>query len=110
MEAAIDRIMQTYDMLANRTAAASEEARAKVTSYLTTLMEAGENRPPASTEACSIAETTSRSAAGPAPRRMPGVSASALASVPPDVKTTLRGSAPTAFATVARASSTSLRA
>ena len=29
MEAAIDRIMQTYDLLANRTAAASEEARAR---------------------------------------------------------------------------------
>ena len=42
MEAAIDRIMQTYDLLANRTAAASEEARAKVTNYLNTLMEAGE--------------------------------------------------------------------
>ncbi|OAF08786.1 MULTISPECIES: hypothetical protein [Bradyrhizobium] len=42
MEAAIDRIMKTYDLLANRTAAASEEARAKVTIYLNTLMEAGE--------------------------------------------------------------------
>ena len=45
MEAAIDRIMQTYDLLANRTAAASEEARAKVTTYLNTLMEAGEKDP-----------------------------------------------------------------
>ena len=34
MEAAIDRIMQTYDLLVNRTAAASDEARAKVTEYL----------------------------------------------------------------------------
>jgi hypothetical protein len=42
MEAAIDRIMQTYDLLANRTAAASAEARAKVTDYVTTLFEAGE--------------------------------------------------------------------
>lgn len=42
MEAAIDRIMMTYDLLMNRTAAASEEARAKVTDYLNTLFQAGE--------------------------------------------------------------------
>ncbi|KWV46908.1 hypothetical protein AS156_21030 [Bradyrhizobium macuxiense] len=42
MEAAIDRIMLTYDLLLNRTAAASDEARAKVTEYLRTLVEAGE--------------------------------------------------------------------
>jgi hypothetical protein len=42
MEAGIDRIMQTYDLLLNRSAAASEEARAKVTEYVTTLFEAGE--------------------------------------------------------------------
>jgi hypothetical protein len=42
MEAAIDRIMQTYDLLMNRSASASAEARAKVTSYLATLAEAGE--------------------------------------------------------------------
>lgn len=42
MEAAIDRIMLTYDLLMNRTAAASEEARAKVTDYLNKLFEAGE--------------------------------------------------------------------
>jgi hypothetical protein len=42
MEAAIDRIMQTYDLLVNRSAAASEEAREKVTQYLQTLVEAGE--------------------------------------------------------------------
>jgi hypothetical protein len=42
MEAAIDRIMQTYNLLANRTAAASAEARAKVTTYVNTLVEAGE--------------------------------------------------------------------
>ena len=34
MEAAIDRIMQTYDLLVNRSAAASAEARAKVTDYV----------------------------------------------------------------------------
>ena len=42
MEAAIDRIMTTYDLLMNRSAAASAEARAKVTEYLNTLFEAGE--------------------------------------------------------------------
>jgi hypothetical protein len=42
MEAAIDRIMQTYDLLMNRSAAASAEAREKVTQYLATLFEAGE--------------------------------------------------------------------
>jgi hypothetical protein len=42
MEAAIDRIMNTYDLLMNRTAAASSDARAKVTDYVTTLFEAGE--------------------------------------------------------------------
>jgi len=42
MEAAIDRIMQTYDLLQNRTSAASDEARAKVTEYVRTLFEAGE--------------------------------------------------------------------
>ena len=42
MEAAIDRIMMTYDLLMNRTAAASVEARAKVTDYVNTLFEAGE--------------------------------------------------------------------
>jgi hypothetical protein len=43
MEAAIERIMLTYDLLMNRSAAASAEARAKVTEYLTKLFEAGEN-------------------------------------------------------------------
>jgi hypothetical protein len=42
MEPAIDRIMMTYDLLLNRSAAASAEARAKVTEYLAKLMEAGE--------------------------------------------------------------------
>ena len=42
MQHAIDRIMLTYDLLMNRTAAASAEARARVTDYITTLFEAGE--------------------------------------------------------------------
>ena len=42
MEAAIDRIMQTYDLLMNCSATASDEARKKVTNYLNTLFEAGE--------------------------------------------------------------------
>jgi hypothetical protein len=42
LETAIDRIMQTYALLANRSAVASDEARAKVTEYLTKLFDAGE--------------------------------------------------------------------
>ena len=42
MQAAIDRIMQTYGLLVNQTAATSAEAREKVTEYLKTLSEAGE--------------------------------------------------------------------
>ena len=42
MEAAIDRIMQTYDLLVNRSSAANNEAREKVTDYVKTLFEAGE--------------------------------------------------------------------
>jgi hypothetical protein len=42
MEAAIDRIMQTYDLLVNCSATASAEARAKVTEYINTLFEGGE--------------------------------------------------------------------
>ena len=42
MEAAIDRIMMTYDLLMNRSAAASAEARTKVTTYINMLFEAGE--------------------------------------------------------------------
>ena len=45
MEAAIDRIMQTYDLLVNSTSAASDEARVKVTEYVTKLVEAGEKDP-----------------------------------------------------------------
>jgi hypothetical protein len=41
-QAAIDRIMHTYDLLASRSAAASAEARAKVTDYVNTLFEGGE--------------------------------------------------------------------
>jgi hypothetical protein len=43
MEAAIDRIMNTYALL--RSAAASEEARAKVREYVGKLFEAGEKDP-----------------------------------------------------------------
>jgi hypothetical protein len=42
MDSAVDRIMQTYDLLVNHTAAASAEARAKVTEYVAKLFEAGE--------------------------------------------------------------------
>jgi hypothetical protein len=45
MEVAIDRIMQTYALLANRTLDASSEARAKVTNYISTLFDAGEKDP-----------------------------------------------------------------
>jgi hypothetical protein len=45
MEATIDRIMLTYDLLVNRSAAASAEARVKVTDYVNTLFEAGEKDP-----------------------------------------------------------------
>ena len=45
MQAAIDRIMLTYDLLVNRSAAASTEARAKVTDYVNKLFEAGEKDP-----------------------------------------------------------------
>jgi len=39
---AIDQIMQTYDLLMNRSAAASSEARAKVIDYVNMLFEGGE--------------------------------------------------------------------
>jgi hypothetical protein len=41
-QAAIDRIMQTYDLLTSRSALASAEARAKVTEYVNMLFEGGE--------------------------------------------------------------------
>lgn len=40
--AAIDRIMQTYDLLVNRSTDANAEARIKVTDYINTLFEGGE--------------------------------------------------------------------
>jgi hypothetical protein len=42
MQTAIDRIMHTYDLMMSRTAAASEEARGKVTEYVRSLFEGGE--------------------------------------------------------------------
>lgn len=42
MDAAIDRIMTTYELLVNQTAAASAEARSKVTDYIRILFEGGE--------------------------------------------------------------------
>ena len=42
MQAAIDRIMQTYGLLVNQSAASSAEAREKVTEYVKTLFEGGE--------------------------------------------------------------------
>jgi hypothetical protein len=42
MNTAIDRIMQTYDLLLNRTQAAGDEARAKVTNYIQSLFDGGE--------------------------------------------------------------------
>jgi hypothetical protein len=46
METAIDRIMQTYAMLVNQSSAAAiNEARAKVTEYIGKLFEAGEKDP-----------------------------------------------------------------
>jgi hypothetical protein len=42
MQTAIDRIMHTYDLMMSRTQAASDEARVKVTDYLTSLFEGGE--------------------------------------------------------------------
>jgi hypothetical protein len=45
METAVERIMQTYALLANRSAAASEERRARVTDYVGKLFEAGEKDP-----------------------------------------------------------------
>ena len=45
MEAAIDRIMHTYGLLMNSSAAATENARIKVTDYVSMLFEAGEKAP-----------------------------------------------------------------
>jgi len=57
-----------------------------------------------------MADTNSLSTGRPEPRHNPGASASALASVPPEVKTTFRGRAPTAPAMARLASSTRRRA
>ncbi len=45
MEAALDRILKTYDLLANRTAALSDDALAKLRDYLAMLTDAGESDP-----------------------------------------------------------------
>jgi hypothetical protein len=45
MEAALDRIIKTYDMLANRTAALSDDAMERLKSYLEMLTDAGESDP-----------------------------------------------------------------
>lgn len=42
MDPVINRIMQTYDLLVSSSAAATAEARQKVTNYVTMLYEAGE--------------------------------------------------------------------
>ena len=42
MQTAIDRSMHTYDLMVNRTQAASEEARQKVTDYIKSLFDGGE--------------------------------------------------------------------
>jgi hypothetical protein len=41
-QAAIDRIMQTYDLLVNSSSSATGEARAKVTEYVKMLFDGGE--------------------------------------------------------------------
>jgi hypothetical protein len=43
MEAALERIMLAYDLLATRTPAQTANARAQVTDYVATLFEAGEH-------------------------------------------------------------------
>ena len=42
LEVTIDRVMQAYVLLANRSTAANAEARAKLTEYITMLFNAGE--------------------------------------------------------------------
>lgn len=42
MQAAIDRIMETYNLMMGGSASMTEDARAKVTDYVRTLFEAGE--------------------------------------------------------------------
>ncbi len=45
MQTAIDRIMHTYEMMVNRTQAANDDARAKVSSYIQSLFDGGEKDP-----------------------------------------------------------------
>jgi hypothetical protein len=45
MQTAIDRIMQTYGMMVNRTQAANDEARDKLTDYIKSLFDGGEKDP-----------------------------------------------------------------
>ena len=45
MQTAIDRIMHTYEMMLNRTNAANEEARTKVSDYIKVLFDGGEKDP-----------------------------------------------------------------
>jgi hypothetical protein len=45
MQTAIDRIMQTYEMMLSRTQAANDDARAKVSQYIQSLFEGGEKDP-----------------------------------------------------------------
>lgn len=45
MQTAIDRIMHTYEMMVNRTQAANDDARAKVSNYVKSLFDGGEKDP-----------------------------------------------------------------
>lgn len=45
MEAALERILKTYDLLVNRTAAISDDTRTKLQTYLAMLTEGGESDP-----------------------------------------------------------------
>lgn len=45
MQTAIDRIMHTYEMMVNRTQAANDNARAKVSNYVKSLFDGGEKDP-----------------------------------------------------------------
>ena len=85
-------------LLRQRLAAAAASAPRSITPSRSTgsfSTASGANRPPASTEGCSIAETSRRSNGRLSPPTCrSGDSASAFASVPPEVKTTLRASAP----------------
>ena len=45
MEAALERILKTYDLLANKTAALNEDMLAKLHAYLAMLSEGGESDP-----------------------------------------------------------------